>query len=232
MKFRITYTILFLTVQSLFAQVEFKTKISKNKLGLNQRLRVEFTINKQGGDNFTPPNFRGFDVVGGPSQSVNQSWINGQSTYSQSYTYIISPIKKGNLRIGPAKIEYEGKTLKSNMVTVAVVDPIELPKNPNDPDYIANQNVHLETLVSNENPFVGEGIYVEYRLYFSHNVATVRRFLEPRHQTRPNQFEKREISRRRIPLFFNQKVCIDSAKIREFIFRTYQDRLDYRSTYR
>lgn len=171
MKFRITYTILFLTIQSLFAQVEFKTKISKNKLGLNQRLRVEFTINKQGGDNFTPPSFRGFDVVGGPSQSVNQSWINGKSNYSQSYTYIISPIKKGNLRIQSAKIEYEGKTLKSNAVTVAVVDPIELPKDPNDPDYIANQNVHLETLVSNENPFVGEGIYVEYRLYFSHNVA-------------------------------------------------------------
>lgn len=171
MKFKITYTILFLTIQSLFAQVEFKTKISKNKLGLNQRLRVEFTINKQGGDNFTPPSFRGFDVVGGPSQSVNQSWINGKSNYSQSYTYIISPIKKGNLRIQSAKIEYEGKTLKSNAVTVAVVDPIELPKDPNDPDYIANQNVHLETLVSNENPFVGEGIYVEYRLYFSHNVA-------------------------------------------------------------
>ena len=138
---------------------------------MNQRLRVEFTINKQGGDNFTPPSFRGFDVVGGPSQSVNQSWINGKSNYSQSYTYIISPIKKGNLRIQSAKIEYEGKTLKSNAVTVAVVDPIELPKDPNDPDYIANQNVHLETLVSNENPFVGEGIYVEYRLYFSHNVA-------------------------------------------------------------
>jgi hypothetical protein len=171
MKFRITYTILFLAVQSLFAQVEFKTKISKNKLGLNQRLRVEFTINKQGGDNFTPPNFRGFDVVGGPSQSVNQSWINGRSNYSQTYTYIISPIKKGNLRIQPAKIEYEGRTLKSNAVMVAVVDPIELPKDPNDPDYIADQNVHLETLVSNENPFVGEGIYVEYRLYFSHNVA-------------------------------------------------------------
>jgi hypothetical protein len=171
MKFRITYTILFLAIQSLFAQVTFTTKISKNKLGLNQRLRVDFTINKQGGDNFTPPNFRGFDVVGGPSQSVNQSWINGKSNYSQSYTYIISPIEKGNLSIQPAKIEYEGRTLSSNAVTVAVVDPVELPKDPNDPDYIANQNVHLETLVSNENPFVGEGIYVEYRLYFSHNIA-------------------------------------------------------------
>ena len=171
MRFRITCTILFLTVQSLFAQVEFKTKISKSKLGLNQRLRIEFTINKQGGDNFTPPNFKGFDVVGGPSQSVNQSWINGKSKYAQSYTYIISPIQKGSLTIQPAKIEYEGRILKSNTVTVAVVDPIELPKDPNDPDYIADQNVHLVPIVSNERPFVGEGIYVEYRLYFSNNVA-------------------------------------------------------------
>jgi hypothetical protein len=168
---KLTYIFLFLLANTMVGQVTFKAKVSKNKLGVNQRLRVEFTINKQGGDHFSPPSFQNFDVVGGPSQSVNQSWINGKSTYSQSYSYIVSPTRKGNLKISHATIEYDGQIIKSNPVVVEVVDAIELPKDPNDPDYIADQNVHLEAIVSNANPYIGEGIYVEYRLYFSHNIA-------------------------------------------------------------
>ncbi|WP_152286098.1 BatD family protein [Flavicella marina] len=171
MKLKLTYIFIFILTNSLLAQIELTTKVSKNKLGVNQRLRVEFTVNKQGADHFSPPSFNGFEVVGGPSQSVNQSWINGKVTYSQSYSYIIAPKRKGSLTISGATIEYRGQIIKSNPVTVAVVDAIELPKDPNDPDYIANQNVHLEVMVSNTNPYLGEGIYVEYRLYFSNNVA-------------------------------------------------------------
>src|SRR6056300_1557164 len=58
----------------LFSQeAELSVSVSKNKLGLNQRLRVEFSINKQGADNFTPPKFSNFKVIQGPSQSVSQS---------------------------------------------------------------------------------------------------------------------------------------------------------------
>ncbi|WP_139957277.1 BatD family protein [Flavicella sediminum] len=200
MKIRSTYLLLILVTQSLFAQVEFKAKVSKNKLGLNQRLRVEFTINKQGGDNFSPPSFKNFDVVGGPSQSVNQSWINGKSSYSQSYSYIVSPIKKGALKIGSATIEFSGKIIKSNPLTVDVVDAVELPKDPNDPDYIANQNVHLEVLVSDSNPYVGEGIFVEYRLYFSHKVAL-------------SDFDFKELPE--YEGFWNQDIKIDQLTVEE-----------------
>ena len=47
--------LLFIT-NSLFAQVQFEAKVSKNSLGLNERLRVDFTMNADG-DNFAPPNF-------------------------------------------------------------------------------------------------------------------------------------------------------------------------------
>jgi hypothetical protein len=56
--------LLFIT-NSLFAQVQFEAKVSKNSLGLNERLRVDFTMNADG-DNFVPPSFEqsGFKVVG------------------------------------------------------------------------------------------------------------------------------------------------------------------------
>ena len=69
--------IVLLSCQAIFAQVQFEAKVSKNSLGLNERLRVDFTMNVDG-DNFIPPSFDGFRVVGGPSQQVSQSWVNGK----------------------------------------------------------------------------------------------------------------------------------------------------------
>ena len=83
-----------------FAQTpELVTTVSKNKLGLNQRLKIQFTINQQGADNFEPPNFKNFRIVSGPSQSISQSWINGKASFSQSYSYIIKPLNKGEFII-------------------------------------------------------------------------------------------------------------------------------------
>ncbi len=148
-----------------------KASVSKNKLGVNQRFRVQYTISKQGGDNFKAPNFKNFKIIGGPSQSVSQSWINGKMSFSQSYTYILQPKRKGELTIPPATIEIEGNTVKSNTVKIIVLDAVDLPKDPNDPSYIASQNIHLVAEVSKSRPYVGEGIYVEYRLYFSNNIG-------------------------------------------------------------
>jgi len=94
MKRIIVFIILFIT-NSLLAQVKFEANVSKNTLGLNERVRIEFSMNEDG-DNFVPPNFEasGFRVVGGPSQSISQSWINGRSSFQKSYTYILLPLKK------------------------------------------------------------------------------------------------------------------------------------------
>ena len=163
-------TILMFATQTIFAQVEFKTAVSKNKLGVNQRFRIEFTVNKQGADNFKVPSFSNFKIVGGPSSSVNQSWINGKVSYTQAYIYILQPKKIGEFTIEPAIIEYKGGKVTSNSVKITVTKEIEIPKDPNDPNYIAQQSIHLVAEVSNLKPYVGEGIYVVYKLYVSENI--------------------------------------------------------------
>lgn len=170
LKFYITLFISLLTLTIAAQDATLVAKVSKNKLGINQRLRIEFSINKQGGDDFSPPNFTNFKVVGGPSQSVSQSWINGKVSFSQTYTYIIQPKKKGELTIGTASIKIGGKTIKSNPIKIIALDAVTLPKDPNDPNYVAQQNIHLVAEVSKSKPYVGEGIYVEYRLYVSENI--------------------------------------------------------------
>jgi hypothetical protein len=157
---------------STYAQTpELVASVSKNKLGLNQRVKIQFTINKQGADNFQAPNFKNFQIVSGPSQSISQSWVNGNASFSQSYSYIVKPLKKGEFLIPAASIKLNNKILISKSVKVIVLDPVEIPKDPNDPNYIAQQNVHLVAEISKSSPYVGEGIYVEYRLYVSQNIS-------------------------------------------------------------
>jgi len=151
--------------------LKFTAITSKTVLGINQRLKIEFNVNKNGADNFKAPNFTNFTVIAGPSSSVSQSWVNGKSSYSQSYIYIIKPKAIGAFTIPSAKIEYNGKWVSSNTVKITVTEKVAIPKNPNDPNYIAQENIFLVASVSKTNPYVGESIYVEYRLYFSKKVG-------------------------------------------------------------
>ena len=163
-----------LFTQAVLAQVTFKTTVSKTELGLNERLRIEFSINKQGGDDFTPPNFNNFKVLSGPSQSTSFSSINGRTTYKLSYTYIIQPTVKGTFTIPSASINYDGQIIKTNTIRVAVVDAIDIPEDPDDPRYLASQNIHLVAEISKTNPYVGESISIIYKLYVNINKVNVR----------------------------------------------------------
>jgi hypothetical protein len=161
--------LLLLTSQLLFSQVEFTANVSKKKLGINERLRVDFEMNSEG-DNFSPPAFSGFTVVGGPSQSVSHSWINGKRSFSKTYTYILSPKKRGKFTIKQAEIVIEDETYKTIPINVEVVAAIAKPKNPNDPDYVAQENIHLVAEISNTSPFLNEAITIIYKLYVGPSV--------------------------------------------------------------
>ncbi|MCK5638602.1 MAG: protein BatD [Flavobacteriaceae bacterium] len=190
------YYILFLifTVQGIFAQVTFKSAVSKTELGLNERLRIQFSINKQGADDFTPPNFNNFKVLAGPSQSTSFSSVNGKTSYKLVYTYIIQPTVKGTFTIPSASITYDGEIIKTNTVRIKVLSAVDIPKDPNDPRYVASENIHLVAEVSNTNPYVGESISVVYKLFV--NISEV------------NVQNTREVSSPSFGGFWNQSIDV------------------------
>lgn len=159
------------------AQVQFDAKVSKKRLGINERLRVDFEMN-QDGDNFRPPNFENFRVVGGPNQSISNSWINGKRSFSKTYSYFLSPQTRGNVTIGQATIEIDGETYKTLPIEVEVTAAVETPKDGNNADYVASENVHLVAEVSNATPYLNEAITVTYKLYVSHDVSITSQWRE------------------------------------------------------
>ena len=170
-KIYLLWSILLLCFSHSMAQVSFQTKVSKNRLGLNERLRVSFEMN-QNGDNFNPPSFEGFTVVGGPNQSVSNSWVNGVRSFSKSYTYFLTPTRKGKITIAQASIEIEGEVYKTTPIQIEVTQAVN---NPNSPqaraNAIADENLHLVAEISKRNPFLNEAITVIYKLYFSSEIS-------------------------------------------------------------
>lgn len=158
------------TEQDTQEEITFEVKLSKEKLGVNERLRVEFTMNKDG-DNFNPPNFNGFKVVMGPSQSISSSWINGKRSFSKSYGYILTPIKTGNFEIGQATIEINGKTYKTVPKKVRITGAVANPNAPKSANDIAEENLYLVAEVSKGSPYLNEAVTVVYKLYISPSVS-------------------------------------------------------------
>ncbi len=176
-KYFIYIIIFFLGGSFLQAQVKFEAKVSKKRLGINERLRVDFEMNKDG-DNFRPPAFEGFRVVGGPNQAISNSWINGKRSYSKTYSYFLAPQSRGKLNIGQASIEIDGETYKTTPVQVEVTAAVAKPKDGNNADYLASENVHLVAEVSNSNPYLNESITVVYKLYVSNEVSITNNWRE------------------------------------------------------
>ena len=162
------FIILFTSIT--FAQVKFEAKVSKKTLGVNERLRIDFEMNEDG-DNFNPPNFQNFTVIGGPNQSVSHSWVNGKKSFNKTYSYFLAPKKKGKFTINQATIEINGEIYKSTPVTVEITKAVDKPRDPNDPDVVVADNIHLVAEVSKTSPYLNEAITVVYKLYVSPNTG-------------------------------------------------------------
>ena len=149
--------------------VTFEMNLSKEKLGINERLRVEFTMNKDG-DDFSPPDFKGFRVLMGPSQAISSSWINGVRSYSKTYSYTLAPTERGKFTIKQASIVIDGKVYKSLAKTVEVTAAVAKPNDDMNVDDYADDNLHLVAEVSKTNPYLNEAITVVYKLYVSPSI--------------------------------------------------------------
>ena len=172
LKFSVRYLLCFLLGFNFLmeAQVTFEAKVSKRRLGLNERLRVDFEMNENG-DNFNPPSFSNFLVVSGPQQAVSRSWVNGVQSFSKTYTYFLTPKIKGKVTIGQAVVTIGGEIYKTTPVEIEVTNSVKKPNDPNNVDNVVDGNIHLVAEVSKSAPYLNEGITVIYKLYFRNPIS-------------------------------------------------------------
>ena len=156
---------LLLNSSLIIAQVNFEATVSKNKLGLNERLRIDFVMNENG-DNFTPPNFENFQIIGGPNQSIKTSYVNGEQNFSKTFSYFLKPLKKGKLIIYQATVTIDGQEYKSLPVEVNVTNSVKGANSNSDNEYFDDDNIELIASVSKSSPYINEPITIVYKLYY------------------------------------------------------------------
>lgn len=171
-----TLVILFFHFVS-FAQT-FTASVDNSTVSDNDRFQVDFTFSGSGINglkNFTPPDFNSFYLFSGPNQSTSISMINGATTASLTYSYIIQAKSTGTFKIGKASIEYDGQKFETEPLTITVVKGKVQPKSQDNSaisDKEIAENLFIRAVVDKSKAYLGEQVTVTYKLYTRLNIAS------------------------------------------------------------
>lgn len=171
-------TFCLLMVLPLWADEVTFTASAPSQVAVGERFRVVYSASKRPSD-FNGPNFGGFVMLSGPSQSSSSSTqiINGQVTHSENYsfTYILESTSEGTFTISPASITVNGNQYESNPLSILVSgqspqgsrQPAPAPGQQQAPasSGVNDRDIFLRALVSNSSPYQGQHITVTYKLY-------------------------------------------------------------------
>lgn len=117
--------VLLLSGSRSIAQIKFSAIPSFNTISRDQALQVEFVVEGSDQlDNFTAPSFENFNIIQGPHYGTYLSVNNGAVSKGTTVTYLLMPRKPGKLIIPPAQIKVNGKILKSNAISITVLDQL------------------------------------------------------------------------------------------------------------
>ncbi len=172
-----TYFILFFLVLGVQAQDVRFTMSAPNAVENGKQFRLSFTLNQRGSKLQLPPGLNdNFQILMGPSTGTSYQNINGRSSTTYSYTYILRATKEGTFEIRPASIEVDGEIVESNSLKIQVVKANSQPSQPQSGGQtqqggsasnvdLGKDNLFVRVELSNRNPYRGEQIIATVKLY-------------------------------------------------------------------
>ena len=99
------------------------TASAPDAVAVGDQFRLSYTVTTQKVRDFRTPSIKGFDVLMGPSRSQQKSVqiINGETTSTSRFTYILMATAEGSFTIPGATITAEGNQMVSNSVHINVL---------------------------------------------------------------------------------------------------------------
>lgn len=114
---------------------QLSTKVQFDTVALDEPFQLIFTVENSRSVSIENIAFRDFDILQGPFQSSQFSMINGISSSSVSYTYVLKAKELGNYIVESQNFYIDNNAFKSPEASVVVVNEIER-KNPASPSNI------------------------------------------------------------------------------------------------
>ena len=181
---KLKYAILFLLLlcaNLLSAQdVKFTASVNSSKVGTGEQFEVTFTANGNI-SSFTPPEFGGLQVLSGPNQSTSMTSINGNTTVSTAFSYILMGTKIGQFTIGPATATVSGKRFTTSQIRMDVVKGQPVQQNTQGQNGQGNdiavgkpeelsKSLFLKAVVDKGSVSQGQQLILSFRLYRRVNI--------------------------------------------------------------
>ncbi len=154
-----------------FSQVEFRALPESNTVLEGSYVEVSFQIANGKDSFFEAPKFKGFSQAGGASTSSSVSIINGVTKQSKSYTYTLLANKVGTYQIGSATATINGKEYKTKPFVIEVLKGRKVSDN--------DKEAFVKIIASDTTAYVGQQIWLQYKLYTRLNVRQFNIFNEP-----------------------------------------------------
>ena len=132
-----------------------------------------------------------------------QKYVNGERSFSKTYSYFLQPLRKGSLRIKQASIEIDGEEYKSLPIEVIITDSVDQPSD-SVTQYYNDEDIELRALISKTSPYVNEPITIVYKLYYK---APIR--VSNAQETETPKYKD----------FWNQDIKIPQLKIQSEIYK-------------
>jgi len=166
----LTFLAILLFSFSFAQEVTFTAQTSHTAVKTGDRFKIQFTANAKF-SNFKAPKLSNFRVLSGPNQSTNMSWVNGKTTQSISYSYVLMAVKEGEFTIGPAVAAVNGTAIKTNSLKITVGKGVKVQQNGNQAGSqtksgnSASDELFIKSTVSRRKVYQGEQIIATYKLY-------------------------------------------------------------------
>lgn len=164
---------LLLGIAPVFGQgpVKFSASTNARQVVLGNYFEIDFTLENVQGENFQAPAFTNFEVLNGPSQSTSVSSVNGKWSRTISFSYTLRPKKIGKFTIAPASVVADGKTIRSNGVSVEVVKGKKNKATTQEEiDQQIRSQVFVRAEVNDTQAVIGEQVILDYKLYTTRDI--------------------------------------------------------------
>ena len=151
--------------QTVYAQVSSK----QVQVGVPFEYAIVINTNP---NNYTPPSFKDFDIVSGPSQSQSTQWINGVTSFQITLSWGLVAKKEGKATISSAIVNAGSQRFETNAISLDVTKGAATQQqgtatNDDKAQYnkVSGSDIFIRTGISKSKCMVGEQITIIQKVY-------------------------------------------------------------------
>lgn len=164
---------------NLQAQYLFKAEANANKILVGSTFTYSVTLEEIDSRTFRGPDFKGFEVVAGPSTSMSSTTINGVTSSEFKFVYTLQPKSAGEYVIPAATAMFDNKKIRSNLVKIVVLKGKGGAKNQAELNKNMSDQMFVRAVPSTDTAYIGQQVFLEYKIYYNVNVRRYDQVDEP-----------------------------------------------------